>query len=163
MKNLFLIRLFNQYKLAGSLVFVYALTSAWLFTKKMDWVLIPRNDMFSGQPTDTVYFIPRLYINDTPVLTSGMLYWKRDFLEQSIRLYVKAKKHGTLYQADWLNRHEPTFPWLRLMENGINPDESKVEWYAKIAGINVQGNDRIEIRVDTIRLKNNHLYNQVKP
>ena len=97
------------------------------------------------------------------MLTSGMLYWKRDFLEQSMRLYVKANKQGTLYQVDWLNRHEPTFSWLRFMENGINPAESKVEWYAKMAGIKVQGNDRVEIRTDTIRFKNNHINNPVKP
>jgi hypothetical protein len=122
----------------------------YLWFKKTDWLLIPRNDMFSGQPVDSLLKIPRLYVDGKPVKTSGMLYLKKDFLEQSLQLYQRYKINHQVYQVNWLNRKQIQYPWLAECRESITPKESSIHWFAHLAGIKSTDALQIEIQVDTI-------------
>jgi hypothetical protein len=150
MKTLYLHRLFKHSKWAGVVLVIYLLTTLWLCNKKIDWVLIPRNDMFSGQPIVHVERIPRMYVNNEPLRTSEMLYWKREFLEQSMQLYMNATEHKQTYQLDWLKRKSKAYAWLNLFEKRITPNSPKIEWYADMAGVSIENNDIVEIRFERL-------------
>lgn len=156
MKNLYLFRLFNHSKWAGVSLVIFLSATICLYNKKIDWLLIPRNDMFSGQPIKSLDRVPRLYLNHKPIQTSGMFYWKRDFLEQSIQLYEKAAHQKKIYQLDWLKRRSESHTWLNIFETTITPSPTNIKWYAKIAGVSIRPQDIVEIRVE--RLDSNYIH-----
>jgi hypothetical protein len=150
MKRLFLFKLYHYSKFGFAIVSIYICLMIFLIFKKTDWLLFPRNDMFSGQRVDSIQKIPRLYVDGNPVKTSGMLYWKKDFLEQSLQLYQRYKITHQVYQVNWLNRKQIQYPWLAECRENITPKESSIHWYAHLAGIESDEAHQIEIRVDTI-------------
>jgi hypothetical protein len=160
MKTLYVYRLFKHSTWAGVGLVIYLLVTIWLCNKKMDWVLIPRNDMFSGQPIAPIERVPRLYVNNKPVRTSDMLYWKRDFLEQSMKLYMKATEQNQAYQLDWLKRKSAGHAWLNTFQECITPHSPKIEWYADMAGVSVENNDIVEIRFE--KLDSNFIHQKIE-
>lgn len=119
--------------------------------------------MFSGQPIQKVERLPRLYVNNNLVRTSDMLYWKRDFLEQSMQLYKNAAVQKHTYQVDWLKRKTDEHAWLKSFEKYITPFPSIIEWYAQMSGVCIKKNDIVEIRFDRVDSTFIHHKLEIKP
>ncbi len=124
----------------------------------MDMAMFPYNNMYSNSqnPESNCYY---LKINGQRVNYTYFMYWKKDFLEQSITKYADYVNHN---QRNYLNTYiDEKFKNKNqnsILQNALTPGEVDFKrwarWYATYAGIKVQPIDHFELVKYKIGIEN---------
>jgi hypothetical protein len=126
---------------------------AWFFfaSKKMDFILFPYNDMFSGQSisSDTLCHYG-LKQNGILVSITDKPYWKKDLLEQSIKNYALFLQHQNAQYSDvFFTTRKEKYPFLNPIYNKLKTPNFKFEdwtvWYLKQSGNKANKLDYLEL------------------
>ncbi len=125
--------MYQHSKPAFVVVALYILLYALLFVKKMDMVMFPYNSMFSvdftrDYNTDTY----QLKLDDRPVTYTHLLWWKKDFMETSLRNYVLLLNREP-YIEKYIQYAYANTPYSKFLLKQLKPsmhDHSWLKWYA---------------------------------
>lgn len=93
MNSFFFYKLFRHSKFAFLCVIIFVVAYLISFSKKMDMALFPYNNMYSSVQSKNIkcYY---LKINGHRIHYTHFMYWKKDFLEQSITKYASYVKEN---------------------------------------------------------------------
>lgn len=138
LKKLFIIRLYHHSKLAFVLIMLYIFMYAFFFFKKMDMVMFPYNSMFSidftnDYSTDTY----QLKLDDQPVNFTHQWWWKKDFMETSLRTYV-SMLNDVPYIEKYINYAYANKPYHQLLLQQLKPSLNNHRWLAWYANFGNQ-------------------------
>lgn len=133
------------------IITLYLMFWAILILKKMDWVLFPYNDMFSGKiksVSHSKYY--SLKVNGKNVEISDYWYWKKDMLEQSIQKYAVYSQNNNMQYSDhfFLSRLDKNMIYQKLYTQLKTPEISFKEWtlwYLNQAGYKTDYQDKVEL------------------
>lgn len=151
MNNSFLYRLFQHSKTGFLIVVAFIICYAVFFSKKMDSVIFPYNSMFAVEfKTSASPEVYAVKINNVPVKITNNLYWKKDFLEESLNNYGRYKKNGDmLYMDNYLRAKIPDSSGRAFMAERLIPTKDAMErwlpWYIRFAGYQVEKGATIEL------------------
>lgn len=152
MRERYLIRLYRHSRMGFIVVILFMLTYAWFLRKKMDMMYFPFNAMFAyertGQDTILVY---RLKLNDNPLNYTQFPYWKKDFLETSLRVYAHYLQAGRqVYAGQYILDKWGRKGWGDLMMKNLTPldldDQKQLAWYATFAGARLKTGDQVSLQ-----------------
>ncbi len=111
-------------------------------------VLFPYNAMFSVQPaaawhTDTY----AIKLDDSIIHITAFPYWKKDFLEMSLRNYALYRQQG---QVLYMHQYLAANSWLpKEISNKLVPQKKEAikwpGWYLHYAGYKSRGEHRLDI------------------
>ena len=158
MNSTFLYKLFKHNKWAFAVVIVYMAIYFVCVYKKMDMTLFPYNNMYSNtQHSESTCCY--LKINGQRINYTQFMYWKKDFLEQSVTKYadyVNQNQHNYLniyIDEKVKNKHRNS-----IIKKGLTPGvvdfKSWARWYATYAGVKVQPNDNFELVKYNVEIEN---------
>ena len=151
MKHLFLYRLFQHSKTAFAFIILFVIGYTIVFTKKMDMLFYPYNSMFSidftKDYTATTYAVR---INGDPVKITDRLYWKKDFLEESITNYCKYLQYQrNVFLDDYLHTKIADSSTRSFFLQRLTPERKAAKkwpyWYCSFAGYAVPQNATIAL------------------
>lgn len=133
------------------ILFLYLITWFFFASKKMDLILFPYNDMFSGHSisSDTFYHYG-LKQNGRLIRITEKPYWKKDLLEQSIKNYAFFLQNHNLQYSDvfFISRKEKS-PILNPFYNQLKTKEFLFEdwatWYLNQSGEKANKLDHLEL------------------
>ena len=117
----------------------------------MDTVFSPYNSMFSVDFTKeysaTTYLVK---IDGAPVHITHNLYWKKDFLEESLCNFSRYKENNDLlYMDDYLNVRVSDLRKRSFLSKRLIPGKADVAawlpWYIRFAGYGVAPGASIEV------------------
>jgi hypothetical protein len=161
MNKTFLYKLFNHSKAGFLLIVIYIAGYTVFFYKKMDAVLFPYNSMFTidftKNYTASAY---QVKINNVPVSITRNLYWKKDFLEASLRNYAKYKNNNdAVFMDHYLNQSVPGITKREFLLKRLCPDKNAavqwLQWYVSFAGYTIPANSTIELLKYDFIFRNN--------
>lgn len=156
MKRLYLYRLYRFSKLGFMLVVCFIAMYIFFFSKKMDAVFFPYNSMFSvtfhPSAATTTYAVA---INNKRIVFTGNVYWKKDFLEESLINYSKYKTNGNrlfmheFLEAKKIEHASSRFPYRNLLP--VEKGAPWLQWYVVFAGYTVRPGDELSILAYKLR------------
>lgn len=147
MKKLFLYRLFKYSKPAFLLAVIFITIYGVAISKKMSFVIFPYNAMYSvdfyGNNTGETY---ALKLNEKIIPITGKWYWKKDFLETSLRGFAHyIEDSNRVFMNHYLLYKFPKSSFSQYLETHLTPgvinDKDWVLWYTSFAGYNNKSND----------------------
>ena len=130
---------------------IYLTTWFFFVSKKMDFILFPYNDMFSGHSISSDTFCHYgLKQNGKLVNITDKPYWKKDLLEQSIKNYAFFLKHQNAQYSDvFFNSRKEKYPFLNPIYNQLKTQNFRFEdwavWYLDQSGEKANNLDRLEL------------------
>ena len=149
MSSTFLYKLLKHSKWAFAVVILYMVIYFVCLYKKMDMAMFPYNNMYSNSqnPETTCCY---LKINGQRINYTHFMYWKKDFLEQSVTKYadyVSQNKNNYLniYIDEKVKNDFKNSSIKKALTPGVVEFKSWAIWYASYAGIKVQPNDLFEL------------------
>ena len=95
MSSTFLYKLLKHSKWAFVCVILYIVLYVVLMFKKMDTAMFPYNNMYS-EPQHAQTTCCYLKINGKRINYTQFIYWKKDFLEQSVTKYADYVYHNKI-------------------------------------------------------------------
>jgi len=137
MKKIFLIRCYEYSKIGCYLSILFIIFYTVASFKKMDMVIFPYNDMFSHTaPFNDRIQTNALYVNGKRVDITSRLYWKKDFMETSLRNYAAYQQNGQKVPLEnYLNKKN----YPEWFNQKVVADPLKVahwpRWYLHYAGL----------------------------
>ncbi len=161
MNSTFLYKLFNHSKWAFVCVMVFIVTYFVCMYKKMDMVIFPYNSMYSSiQETEIACYY--LKMNGQRVHYSKFMYWKKDFLEQSITKYAGyVIQNKNNYLNYYINEKVKNKNQHIIIQNALTPGKVDfkgwAKWFATFAGIKVNTHDNFELVKYNVQIKNSKL------
>lgn len=150
MKQTYLFRLFQHSVPAFLFLVVFLCVYAVSFSKKMDMVFFPYNNMYSsesqGSANISTYAARK---NDSLVHITSYPYWKKDFLETALFNYCRYIERGNrVYLEDYFKYRFPEGAFRSYLLNKLIPDKSAVvdwpAWFTRFAGKPAVAGDQIE-------------------
>jgi len=158
MTSTFLYKILKQSKWAFAGLVLYVAVYFTCMFKKMDMAFFPYNNMYSNTRTNelTCYY---LKINNQRISYSHFMYWKKDFLEQSVFKYADyVNHHQNNYLSVYINEKVKNKNQNAVLKNALTPSKvdfkSWANWYATYAGMNLQPNDDFELVKYKLQIKN---------
>jgi len=158
MTSTFLYKILKQSKWAFAGLVLYVAVYFTCMFKKMDMAFFPYNNMYSNTRTNelTCYY---LKINNQRISYTHFMYWKKDFLEQSVTKYADyLNYHQNNYLSVYINEKVKNKNQNAVLKNALTPSnvdfKSWANWYATYAGMNVQPNDDFELVKYKLQIKN---------
>jgi hypothetical protein len=158
MTSTFLYKLLKQSKWAFAGLVLYVAVYFTCMYKKMDMAFFPYNNMYSNTRTNelTCYY---LKINNQRISYTHFMYWKKDFLEQSVTKYADyLNYHQNNYLSVYINEKVKNKNQNAVLKNALTPGKvdfkNWANWYATYAGMNVQPNDDFELVKYKLQIKN---------
>ena len=127
----------------------------------MDTTLFPYNSMFTidftKNYTASAYLVK---VNNIPVAITKNLYWKKDFLEESLGNYCKYKTNNdAVFMDGYLNQTIPGKAKREFLLKRLCPDKAAaakwLQWYIFFAGYRIPANSTIELLKYDFIFKNN--------
>ncbi len=119
------------------------------FFKKMDTMMFPYNGMFAfpaeNKNLSTIYVIQ---LNGKRISYSNRLYWKKDFLEQSLSGYISfQQQHQSNYLQTYIDGKQWAAGTKKFLRAGLVPSniETWPLWYCKFAGYEVPSGSVVEL------------------
>jgi hypothetical protein len=158
MSSTFLNKLFKHSKWAFVCAILYMVAYFTCIFKKMDMAIFPYNNMYSNAQTiETPCYY--LKMNNQRISYTHFMYWKKDFLEQSVTKYagyVNQNQHN--YLNIYIDEKIKYTKQNSVLKKALTPGEidfkSWSTWYATYAGIKVQPNDNFELVKYNVEIKN---------
>jgi hypothetical protein len=148
MKRSFLYRLARYSKAGFVAVILFVIAYAVVFFKKMDMAIFPYNAMFSLEPaaalhTDTY----AIKLDDSLIHITQFPYWKKDFLEMSLKNYALYRQQG---QSLYMHQYLATNTWLPAeISKKLVPQKKEAigwpGWYLHFAGYKGKGKHKLTI------------------
>lgn len=124
----------------------------------MDMAIFPYNSMYSNsQRAESSCFY--LKINGQRIHYTHFMYWKKDFLEQSVTKFAGyVNQNQQNYLNIYINEKIKNTKQNTIIKKALTPGEidfkSWATWYATYAGIKVQSNDNFELVKYNVEIKN---------
>ena len=158
MNSIFLYKIFKHSKWAFAVVILYIVIYFVCLYKKMDMAMFPYNNMYSNIQTNelTCYY---LKINDQRIAYSHFMYWKKDFLEQSVTKYadyISQNKNNYLnnYIDEKIKNKQQNSNIKKALTPNVVDFKTWATWYASYARIQVQPNDYFELVKYKVEIEN---------
>ena len=150
MKSFFLYRLFIVSKLWFVFCIFFILSYLLFFLKKMDSVFTPYNGMFAyvnAAPNKTSTIAIKL--DDSLISYTHNLWWRKDFLENSIIIYSRYILHNKqVFLNDYINQKPFSSSQKEFLHKRLTPDSLKVKsysnWLVTFLGQNPNNNSTLE-------------------
>jgi len=120
--------------------------------------MFPYNNMYSNsQNVETSCYY--LKLNGQRINYTHFMYWKKDFLEQSVTKYADyVNQNQNNYLNIYINEKIKNDKLHAKFKKALTPREvdfkSWAIWYATYAGFNVQPNDDFELVKYKLQIKN---------
>lgn len=158
MSSTFLYKLLKHSKWAFLFAILYTVGYFTCIYKKMDMTIFPYNSMYSNsQGAESICFY--LKINGKCINYTHFMYWKKDFLEQSVTKYagyVNQNQHNYLniYIDEKIKNKHQNSSIKKALTPGKIDFKSWATWYASYAEIKVQSNDNFELVKYNVEIKN---------
>ena len=158
MSSTFLHKLLKHSKWAFAVVILYIVIYFVCLYKKMDMAMFPYNNMYSNsQNVEISCFY--LKLNGQRINFTHFMYWKKDFLEQSLTKYADyIKQNQKNYLSIYIDQKIKNKQLNSNIKKGLTPKvvdfKSWATWYANYAGIKVNPNDHFELVNYNVEVKN---------
>ncbi|MBU3713897.1 MAG: hypothetical protein FGM46_03010 [Ferruginibacter sp.] len=156
MQKTFLFRLYRHSKVAFIVMLLFMGGYVFFFFKKMDTVMFPYNGMFASSAENknhsTIYAIR---LNGKRIPYSNRMYWKKDFLEQSLSGYISFQQQQSSYLKTYLDSKQWGAGAKDFLRAGLIPSniEAWPLWYCKFAGSEVPSGSVVELFAYTFDFK----------
>jgi hypothetical protein len=124
----------------------------------MDMAMFPYNNMYSNsQNVETSCFY--LKLNGQRINYTHFMYWKKDFLEQSVTKYAgyvnqNQRNYLNMYIDEKVKNKQQNANIKKALIPGEVDFQSWATWYANYAGIKVNPNDHFELVNYNVEVKN---------
>lgn len=158
MSSTFIYKLFKHSKWAFAVVILYMGIYFVCLYKKMDMTIFPYNNMYSNsQNVETTCYYFKL--NGHRIHYTHFMYWKKDFLEQSVikyASYLNQNQHNYLnmYIDKKIKNNQQNSNIKKALTPNVVDFNTWATWYASYAGIKVQPNDHFELVKYNVEIKN---------
>lgn len=158
MSSTFLYKLLKHSKWAFAVVILYMVIYFVCLYKKMDMAMFPFNNMYSNsQNAETSCYY--LKLNGQRIHYTHFMYWKKDFLEQSVTKYagyVNQNQHDYLnmYIDEKIKNKQQNSNIKKALTPNVVDFKTWSTWYANYAGIKVNPNDHFELVKYNVEIKN---------
>ncbi|MBS1741596.1 MAG: hypothetical protein JST81_01065 [Bacteroidetes bacterium] len=163
MKHTFLYKLYTTSRYWFVTILLFIAVYLLFFTKKMDAALFPYNNMFAidftGNYSAKAYL---LKIDGTPVVTTSYLYWKKDFLEETLANYARYKKdNDNVYMSYYLENTFHDGKLRQLLTEKLTPEKaamaSWLKWYAGFTGATFHSKSILEVYEYSLECSSNQM------
>ena len=158
MSSTFLHKLLKHSKWAFAVVILYMVIYFVCLYKKMDMAMFPYNNMYSNsQKVETSCFY--LKLNGQRIHYTHFMYWKKDFLEQSVTKYAvyinqNQNNYLSIYIDEKIKNKQQNLYIKKALTPNVVDFKTWATWYASYAGIKVNPNDHFELVKYNVEVKN---------
>ena len=149
MSSTFLYKLLKHSKWAFAVMILYMVIYFVCLYKKMDMAIFPNNNMYSNSKNEetSCYY---LKLNGQRIHYTQFMYWKKDFLEQSVTKYAgylnqHQNNYLSIYIDEKINNKQQNSNIKKALTPNVVDFKTWGTWYATYAGIEVQPNDYYEL------------------